>query len=167
MGALLQIAPAILGFLGGPAGGLAGAGLQWLAGKLGATDTTVDAIKSALDGFKPEDHIRLRELDLDFQKFCMENAIRVDLAQLEVDRAEAASTSWFVAGWRPFVGWVCGAGLAYVAIIEPCARFTATMSGYTGAFPPIDTTLTMQVLLGMLGMGALRTVEKTKDVARG
>lgn len=166
MGALLQLAPTILGFLGGPAGGLAGAGLQWLAGKFGAKDSTVTAIRDALEAFKPEDQIALRRLDIEFQEFCMQNAIQVDLAQLQVDQAEAASTSWFVAGWRPAVGWVCAFGLAYVAVIEPCARFTATMAGWHGAFPPIDTTLTMQVLLGMLGMGSLRTFEKVKEVAR-
>lgn len=167
MNELLRLAPTILGFLGGPAGGLAGAGLQWLAGKFGAKDTTVSAIQDALQGFKPDDRIALRKLDIEFQEFCMDNAIRVDLAQLQVDQVEAQSANWFVAGWRPFVGWVCGAGLAYVAVAEPVARFVATMNGYHGAFPQIDTTLTMQVLLGMLGMGALRTVEKTKEVARG
>lgn len=165
MGALLQLAPTILGFLGGPAGGLAGAGLQWLAGKLGASGSTVEAIKSCLDGFKPEDTITLRKLDIEFQEFCMANGIRVDLAQIEVNREEARSSSTFVAGWRPFVGWTCGAGLAYVAIVEPVARFTATMYGYHGAFPPIDTTLTMQVLLGILGLGGLRSFDKKNGVA--
>jgi len=165
MGNLIQLAPAILGFLGGPAGGLAGAALQWLAGKLGASENTVSAIKSCLDNLTPADTIRLREIDLEFQKFCMENSIRVDLAQIDVNREEAKSSSLFVAGWRPAVGWICAAALGYVAIIEPVARFVATMTGYSGAYPAIDTTLTMQVLLGMLGLGALRTVEKTKGVA--
>lgn len=83
--------------------------------------------------------------------------------QLEINKTEAASTNWFVAGWRPFVGWTCGAALAYVAIIEPLARFAATtLFHYTGAFPLIDTSLTMQVLLGMLGLAAARSVEKIK-----
>lgn len=164
--ALVQLAPAILGFLGGPAGGLAGAALQWLAGKFGASASTVEAIKAALDNFKPEDSIRLREMDIEFQKFCMEHAIRVDLAQIEVNREEARSMSVFVSGWRPATGWICAAGLAYAAMLEPCARFIATMAGYTGAFPAIDTNLTMQVLLGMLGLGALRTYEKREGVAR-
>ena len=85
--------------------------------------------------------------------------------QMEINKVEASSSSVFVAGWRPFAGWVCGIGLAYVSIIEPIARLTATLVGYTGAFPAIDTTLTMQVLLGMLGMGGLRTLDKIKGVA--
>ncbi len=84
--------------------------------------------------------------------------------QLDINREEAKSTNWFVAGWRPFIGWICGVGLGYVAIVEPMARFAAQVwFSYNGAFPAIDTTLTMQVLLGMLGLGAMRTTEKIKD----
>ena len=85
------------------------------------------------------------------------------VGQLEINKQEAASTSWFVAGWRPFIGWICGLGLGYVAIVEPLARFVAAVwFGYKGAFPQIDTSLTMQVLLGMLGLGAMRSLEKVK-----
>ena len=80
--------------------------------------------------------------------------------QLEINKEEAKSGNVFVAGWRPFVGWVCGVSLLYVAILEPIARFVATMRGYTGDFPVIDTTITMQVLIGMLGLGVYRTYEK-------
>ena len=85
--------------------------------------------------------------------------------QMEINKIEAGSSSVFVAGWRPFCGWTCGLGLAYVSIVEPIARLIATLTGYEGAFPAIDTTLTMQVLLGMLGMGGLRTLDKIKGVA--
>jgi hypothetical protein len=86
--------------------------------------------------------------------------------QLAINQEEAKSGSLFVAGWRPFVGWVCGAALAYVAILEPVVRFVALAAGYAGKFPVIDTTITMQVLFGMLGLGGLRTAEKIKGVAR-
>ena len=165
MNELLQLAPTVMGFLGGPAGGLAGAGLQWLAGKFGATDTSVAAIKSALDGLTPADTIKLRQIDVEFHEFCLDNAIKVDLAQIGVNQEEAKSSSVFVSGWRPFIGWVCGSGLAYVAIVEPIARFTAAMSGYKGPFPAIDTTLTAQVLMALLGMGALRSFDKKNGVA--
>ena len=94
-------------------------------------------------------------------------AAETDLAklQVQVNLEEAKSANWFVAGWRPFIGWICGCGLAYVSIIEPVARFAAQVwFHYTGAFPVIDTTITMQVLLGMLGLAAARTVEKVKNV---
>ncbi len=67
--------------------------------------------------------------------------------QLEINKVEATHSSIFVAGWRPFIGWVCGLALLYAAIFEPMMRFVAKMFGYVGEFPVIDTTLTMQVLL--------------------
>lgn len=89
------------------------------------------------------------------------------LGQLEINKVEAASTNWFVSGWRPFVGWVCGLGLAYVAILEPIVRFIAKVAfGYQGAFPVIDTSITLQVLLGMLGVAGMRSFEKVKGAAK-
>jgi len=84
--------------------------------------------------------------------------------QLEINKTEAASGSVFVAGWRPFCGWVGGAGLAYAAILEPFLSFIARLSGYTGDFPVIDTTITMQILFGLLGLGAMRSYDKLKGV---
>ena len=87
------------------------------------------------------------------------------LAQIEVNKIEAASSSLFVAGWRPMVGWVCGAGLAYAAILEPIARFIATVvCAYVGVFPVIDTGITLQILMALLGLGGMRTFEKFKGV---
>jgi hypothetical protein len=86
--------------------------------------------------------------------------------QLQINTAEAQNPRLFVSGWRPWVGWVCGAAFAYAAIIEPVARFTAAVGfGYGGTFPEIDTSLTMQVLFGILGLGGLRSYEKHKRVA--
>ena len=92
-------------------------------------------------------------------------AAETDLAKLQIQTniEEAKSTNWWVAGWRPAIGWVCGAGLAYAALVEPFARFAAKVwFGYTGDFPVIDTDLTLQILMGMLGLGAMRSVEKIK-----
>jgi hypothetical protein len=94
-------------------------------------------------------------------------AAETDLAKLQIQTniEEAKSTNWFVAGWRPAIGWVCGAGLAYAALVEPFARFAAKVwFGYTGDFPVIDTDLTLQILMGMLGLGAMRSLEKVKNV---
>jgi hypothetical protein len=83
--------------------------------------------------------------NLELTKMQMSGELAQITGQLDINKVEAASTSVFVSGWRPFVGWVCGIGLGYVAIVEPIARFIATMVGYTGNFPVIDTTITMQV----------------------
>ena len=94
-------------------------------------------------------------------------AAETDLAKLQIQTniEEAKSTNWFVAGWRPGIGWVCGAGLAYASLVEPFARFIAKVwFGYTGDFPVISTDLTLQILMGMLGLGAMRSLEKVKNV---
>lgn len=94
-----------------------------------------------------------------------ELAAATDLAkgQLAINQEEAKSESTFVAGWRPFVGWIGGLGLAYAAIIEPLLRFVSAVGyGYTGEFPVIDTALTMQVLFGILGLGMMRSYDKLK-----
>lgn len=88
--------------------------------------------------------------------------VKLLVGQMEVNKAEAAHSSVFVAGWRPFVGWVGGSSLAYAAIFEPLMRFIATMNGYQGDFPEIDTSTTTTVLMGMLGIGAMRSYDKSK-----
>jgi hypothetical protein len=90
------------------------------------------------------------------------------LEQIKVNAEEAKSTNWFVAGWRPAVGWIGALALGYAAILEPVARFFATvLFKYGGAFPVIDTTITMQILFGILGLGAARTIEKVKKNGGG
>lgn len=86
--------------------------------------------------------------------------------QVETNKIEAASSSLFVSGARPAVMWICAFALAYASVIEPIARFVAMVwFGYSGDFPVIDTDLTMQVLIGVLGLGAYRSFEKAKGVA--
>lgn len=85
--------------------------------------------------------------------------------QMEINKVEAGHTSLFVAGWRPWIGWVGGMSLAYAGILEPLMRFVATMTGYDGDFPDIDTSLTIQVVLGMLGVAGLRSYDKKQGTA--
>lgn len=151
------VAPALATALGGP---LAGAAVSFLADKLGASDQTQATVAQLVQGVDP---LKLKELDNQFQLQMAQMGISLQLAQIGTNTEEAKNTNWFVAGWRPFVGWICGSALAYVTIVEPIARFTAQVGfGYHGVFPVIDTTLTMQTLTGMLGFGAMRTYEKTK-----
>ena len=92
-------------------------------------------------------------------------AADTDLAKLQIQTniEEAKSTTWFVAGARPFIMWTCGVSLAYVSVVEPISRVVAKVwFGYVGDFPVIDTNLTMQILMGILGLGAYRTAEKIK-----
>jgi hypothetical protein len=80
-------------------------------------------------------------------------------AQIEVNKVEAAHKSLFVAGWRPAIGWICGFALLYSTIVSP-------ILGIWLEVPEVDTSLLTTVLMGMLGLGAMRTFEKTKGVSR-
>ena len=92
------------------------------------------------------------------------------MGQLDVNKAEAAHRSIFVAGWRPMVGWVCAAALAYHFILYPLIVFILVSFQITGLhpsdLPSFDMDSLMTVLLGMLGLGGLRTYEKAKGVAK-
>ncbi|MDQ2822234.1 MAG: holin family protein [Pseudomonadota bacterium] len=85
--------------------------------------------------------------------------------QLAINQAEAGNASLFVAGPRPFIMWVCGFAFAYKFILAPAAAFALTAAGHPISLPVLDFTEMSTVLLGLLGLGGLRTVEKIKGVA--
>jgi hypothetical protein len=87
-------------------------------------------------------------------------------AQIEVNNTEASSSSMFVAGWRPAVGWICAVGLGFNFICVPIGNFVLAVNGSPIVIPALDVSEMMPVLMGMLGLGAYRTFEKTKGVAR-
>ena len=93
-------------------------------------------------------------------------AVQIVQGQLDVNKAEAASSSAFVAGWRPFIGWVCGMGCAWNWIGLPVAKFGLAVYGHPLDLEPADLSEMMPLLLGMLGLGGLRSFEKVKGVAR-
>lgn len=86
--------------------------------------------------------------------------------QLEVNKVEAAHNNMFVAGWRPAVGWICAVGMAGNFILIPMANFILALVESEIVIPLIALSEMMPVLLGMLGLGAMRTVEKAKGVQR-
>jgi hypothetical protein len=96
-----------------------------------------------------------------------ELAASTDLAkaQIGVNQAEAASDSLFKGGWRPFIGWTCGSALAWNFIVRPGIVCGMAIYGHPVALPPADMSELMPTLLGMLGLGTLRTVEKIKGAA--
>jgi hypothetical protein len=93
-------------------------------------------------------------------------ALTIVQGQLDANKAEAASRSAFVAGWRPFIGWVCGVGCAWNWIGLPVATFAATYFGHQLDLKPADLSEMMPLLLGMLGLGGLRTIEKVQGVSK-
>ena len=89
------------------------------------------------------------------------------LSQLEINKAEAASGSIFKGGWRPFIGWTSGVAFAYHFVLQPLLVFVLTASGVDlPELPEFDMSTLLTVLGGMLGIGGLRSYEKTKGLTK-
>jgi hypothetical protein len=89
-----------------------------------------------------------------------------NLAQIDLNKQEAAHQSMFVAGWRPFVGWTCGVALAYHFLIAPLLGFMLVLYGIDTPMPEFEFSQLSTILMGMLGLGGLRSYEKMKGVHR-
>ena len=113
---------------------------------------------------RAEELFKLEQLKQNGDLAKMQAEVNLMLGQIEINKTEAQHPSVFVAGWRPAVGWVGALAFAYSTILEPFMRFVATLCGYGGEFPKLDDNLTMQILFGLLGIGALRSFEKAKEV---
>jgi hypothetical protein len=94
------------------------------------------------------------------------NLQAVTTAQSDINKVEAASTSMWVAGWRPYIGWICGTGLGMSAIVGPIFTWATALAGHPTPFPVPNDPILQSTLAGMLGMGHItRTIEKIKGVA--
>lgn len=92
-------------------------------------------------------------------------AVMVVQGQIDTNKEEAKSPSVFVSGWRPFIGWVCGLACAWNWIGLKIALFIAAAMGHVLNVQPADISEMMPVLLGMMGLGGMRTYEKLQGVA--
>lgn len=89
-----------------------------------------------------------------------EGDLQAIAGQIEVNKIEAASTNMFIAGWRPFIGWVCGLALLYALVLSPLIMGFAAFAGHAIILPSLQTELLTTLLVGMLGLGGMRTIEK-------
>ena len=122
-------------------------------------------VSGLLDKFI-EDKDKKNALAHEIATMAEKHAQELAKAQIEVNKTEAAHKSLFVAGWRPAVGWVCVMGMASNFLVIPVANFALAMASSTIVVPILDLTQMMPVLMGMLGLGGLRTYEKSKDIHR-
>jgi len=136
--------------------------------------TKVMGILSALIGPATElagkfiqDKDQAAQLAHDLTTMADKHAQQAMLAQIEVNKAEAASGSVFKGGWRPFIGWVCGVAFAYHFVLQPFIVFVVAAAGITiPELPTFDMGSLMTVMMGMLGLGGLRSYEKKQGLTK-
>jgi len=125
-------------------------------------EKVLDSVSSVVGKLVPDKDLKAKlehELKTELHK--------ANMAQLEVNKAEASHKSLFVAGWRPFVGWTCAVALAYHFVLNPLILFIASWTGAViPELPAFDMDSLMTVLLGMLGLGGLRTYEKKAGLTK-
>jgi Holin of 3TMs, for gene-transfer release len=107
---------------------------------------------------------QLQLANLDLEKTELAGTIAQMQGQLATNEAEANTKNTFIAGWRPFVGWTCGAAFGWAFVLQPFVAFIAAALGHPLTLPTLDLSTMMPVLLGMLGLGGLRTYEKVQGV---
>ena len=124
-------------------------------------DKIIDPVSQILDKF-----IADKDLKLKLQHELNQELHKANMAQIEVNKVEAQHRTVFVAGWRPFTGWICASALAYHFIIEPIIIFALATQNIQLTLPTFDMGSLLTVLMGMLGLGGLRTYEKTKGITK-
>lgn len=124
------------------------------------------AVTNVIGRFLPEDKEAKAKAEREIEQQLTTHLAKIDLAQLDINKAEASHRSIFVAGWRPFIGWTCGVALAWTYVMTPILNFILAQTGHLMELPAMDMSQMMPVLMGMLGLGGLRTFEKFKKVSK-
>ena len=125
----------------------------------------VGPVTGLLDKFIEDKDVK-NKLAHDLSRMAERHAQELAKGQMEINKTEAAHKSLFVAGWRPAIGWICGLGMASNFLLIPIANFVLALTGSAIVIPLLDTGEMMPVLMGMLGLGAMRTYEKKQGVQR-
>lgn len=140
-------------------GKLIGAGIGETVKGIGeGVGTLAKDLRSAITGeISPESKAKLEELAERGEQLSQQG-------QMAVNKVEAAHRSIFVAGWRPFIGWVCGVALGWNYVMHPILLWVLTFSNVQNTPPKLTMTELFPVVLGMLGLGAYRSFEKKHNV---
>lgn len=151
---------------GNPLGALvAGAAVDFLAARLGVQDKTPEAVTQALSQLPTPE---LAKLDYEFKQHLEDNNFQLNLAQIDTNKTEAGSQFLFVAGWRPYIGWICGTGIGYQFLLRPFLNGMCALFGYDdplGPFPTLEIQDLIAIVVTMLGHSYLRSKDKARGVA--
>jgi hypothetical protein len=123
------------------------------------------AVTDIVGRFLPENAEERAKAERAIKASLTEHLAKVDLAQIEVNREEAKG-NWFQSSWRPLTGWTCAAALAWTYLFQPMISFVLAQFGLLVDLPALDMSAMMPILLGMLGLGSLRSWERTKGVGK-
>ena len=130
----------------------------------GGAEGVLKGVKDVVSTFKA-DPLELAKLESELAKAEMTVDLGLSQAQTKINEIEAASQDKFVSRWRPSIGWICGAAYAYHFILQPFMVFLLVISGDAGIvkdLPSIPVAELSVVLMGLLGLGAMRSYEKTR-----
>mgnify|MGYP003119624623 FL=1 len=125
----------------------------------------IGPVSGLLDKFIEDKDVK-NQLAHDLSTMAERHAQDLAKGQLEINKAEAQSRNIFVAGWRPFIGWTCGFAMAYNYVLQPILIFVLAQFDYLVQLPGLDLSEMMPVLMGMLGLGGLRSFEKYKGISK-
>ena len=125
---------------------------------------TITTVTQLVNKFVPDRDAQIK-LQSELQSKFAEIEAQQLQAQSDTNKVEASSSSVFVAGWRPFIGWVCGSALAWSYILQPVAQWGLLVAHVDTKLPEIPSGDLFNLTLAMLGMAGWRTLDKIKDVA--
>ncbi|APC43941.1 hypothetical protein P19250A_0056 [Methylophilaceae phage P19250A] len=124
-------------------------------------DTIFGAVSTVLDRVIPDKNAREKAKE-ELERAINDQDFQIALEQIKVNLAEAQSESFFKSGWRPSVGWICSIAFGLHFVILPLFNYFLMLCGGQPILVPFQMDTLLTVLLGLLGMGTLRTVEKMK-----
>ena len=133
---------------------------------IGILSAVLPSVMEVAGRFLPEDKEKRAAAEREIEAQLSVHLAKIDLAQLDINKTEAAHRSVFVSGWRPAIGWMCGCAMGLNFIVFPLASFVLAQTGHLVELPALDMSEMMPVLMGLLGLGGLRTVEKLKHVSK-
>jgi hypothetical protein len=132
---------------------------------LGLLPSLLPMLGEVLDRVIP-DKAEAAKARLEMEGKLLEAATAQATQQTDINKIEAAHSSLFVSGWRPFIGWVCGAGLAWAFVVAPFASWLLVALEIKQTPPQLQIDYLLEMVVALLGLGGLRTFEKLKGVAR-
>jgi hypothetical protein len=132
---------------------------------LGLITSLLPVVSSVIDRVIPDKNARAKAM-IEMEQALVEAHTKGMLAQIDVNRVEAAHRSIFIAGWRPCIGWIGAFALGWHFILHPIAIFALGVFALPYDLPAFDMDAMLTIVMGMLGIGGMRSFEKFKGLTK-